>query len=270
MHEAETSIVFDRAAGYYDATRGFPPGVEARVAELFAQAGELGGASRVLEIGVGTGRIAVPLAARVGRYTGVDLSTPMLGQLVPKRADLAIDLVRADVVQLPFADGRFDAVVGVHVFHLIPRWRAVLAEVARVLAPGGLLLHGGDDRSRDPVWRCWRDRVEEQGSAPNLGVPRARLESFPEDEGWSPSGLQRIAFTRTTRPREMLDLVAGRSWSSTWRMSEAELAHAVESLRADLLGAFGDLEREVALETGFWVRAYRPPRPVSPATQCSS
>jgi len=263
VHDAETSIVFDRAAGYYDATRGFPPGVEDRVGELFAHAGRLGPASRVIEIGIGTGRIALPLAPRVGRYTGADLSAPMLGQLARKRAGLAIDPVRADVARLPFADGRFDAVVGVHVFHLIPRWRAVLAEAARVLAPGGLLLHGGDDHSRGPVWRRWRERVEEHGSAPNVGVPRARIESFPEDEGWTPAGVHQIAFTRTTRPREMLELVADRSWSSTWRMGEAELAQAVELLRADLLDAFGDLEREVELQTGFWVRAYRPPGQVS-------
>jgi hypothetical protein len=90
-------------------------------------------------------------------------------------------------------------------------------------------------------------------------VPRARIQSFPEDEGWSPAGAHQIAFVRRTRPREILDLVSGRSWSMTWRMGDAELAAAVESLRADLLEAFGDLEREVELETGFWVRAYRPP-----------
>jgi hypothetical protein len=57
----------------------------------------------------------------------------------------------------------------------------------------------------------------------------------------------------------MLELVSGRSWSMTWRMSDAELSDAVEALRADLLDAYGDLDREVEVETGFWLRAYRPP-----------
>lgn len=253
------SVVFDRAAEYYDATRGFPAGTEARVAALFAEAGGLGGASRVLEIGVGTGRIAVPLAPRVGRYVGADLSGPMLARLAAKRAAPAIHAVRADVERLPFADGRFDAVVAVHVFHLIPGWRAVLAEAARVLAPQGLLLHGSDDHARGPVWRRWRDEVEQRGNAANVGVARARIESFPEDEGWRPAGVHRIAFTRRIRPREMLDLVASRAWSSTWRMSDAELAHAVATLRGDLLEAFGELDRDVDLPTGFWLRAYHPP-----------
>lgn len=255
---AGTSVVFDRAADCYDATRGFPPGVEERVAALFAEAGGLGSASRVLEVGVGTGRIAVPVAPRVGRYAGVDLSAPMLARLAGKRAGLPIDLVRANAERLPFADGSFDAVVAVHVFHLIPDWRAVLAEAARVLAPQGLLLHGADDQSRNPL-RRWRDRLAKRGSAPEVGVARARLESFPEDEGWTPAGTHRIAFTRRTRPREMVDLVASRAWSSTWRMNDAELAHAVATLRADLLAAFGDLDRDVDLPTDFWLHTYHPP-----------
>ncbi len=256
---AAESVVFDRVAGDYDATRGFPPGVPERVADLFVRAGDLGPGSRVLEIGIGTGRIALPLAARVARYTGADLSAPMLARLVAKRGALPVDLVRADATRLPFAERRFDAVVGVHVFHLIPGWRAALLAAARLLRADGLLLHGGDDHTRGPAWRRWRDRVEERGAAPNVGVPRARIESFPEDEGWRPAGVQRIQFARRLRPRAMIGLVAGRSWSMTWRMDEAELADAVEALRADLLDAYGDLDREVEIDTGFWVRAYRPP-----------
>ena len=259
MTSAGESIVFDRAAGYYDATRGFPPGVEGRVADLFAVAGSLGPRSRVLELGIGTGRIAVPLAARIGRYTGADLSAPMLAKLLEKRGALPIDLARADATRLPFAAGSFDAVIGVHVFHLIPGWRDALAGAARLLRAGGLLLHGGDDHSRGPVWMRWRDRIETGDEVRNVGVPRDRIERFPEDEGWEPSGVHRIEFARPVRPSALLEIVAGRSWSMTWRMSDAALAEAVEALRADLLDAYGDLERMVEVETGFWVRAYRPP-----------
>ena len=68
-----------------------------------------------------------------------------------------------------------------------------------------------------------------------------------------------IAFDRVVRPREMVDLLAGRAWSTTWRMSDADLAAAVDAMRGELLEEYGDLDREVAVETGFWVRAYRPP-----------
>ena len=255
----ETSIAFDRAAGYYDATRSFPPGIEGRVAALFADAGALGRRSRVLELGIGTGRIAVPLAGHVGCYTGMDLSGPMLARLIAKRGALPIDLVRADVTRPPFVHARFDAVVAVHVFHLIPGWRAALAAVAPVLRKGGLLLHGADDHARGPEWVRWRKEVEGRTGVENVGVPRGEIETFPEREGWRPAGVHRIEFTRTTRPRTMLELVSGRSWSMTWRMTDEDLKAAVAALRADLEESYSDLDREVEVASGFWVRAYEPP-----------
>lgn len=52
---SDQSITFDGAVGYYDQTRGFPPGEEQGVAALFVQAGRLGRTSCVLEIGWGPG-----------------------------------------------------------------------------------------------------------------------------------------------------------------------------------------------------------------------
>jgi SAM-dependent methyltransferase len=257
------SIVFDRAAGYYDATRGFPAGEEQRVADLFVTAGRLGPASRVLEVGIGTGRIAVPLATRVGRLVGIDLSRPMMERLVGKLGESegvrAIELVRADAARLPVAAASVDAVTGVHVFHLIPRWREVLAEIARVLRPGAPLLHGGDDHARGEAWGRWRERFEGELGVENVGVPRRKLEIFLDEEGWRKVGEERVRFSRRLRPSAMIDLVGRRTWSMTWRMSEPQLAAAVAALRDDLLAAFGDLDREVEIETGFWVRAYLPP-----------
>jgi SAM-dependent methyltransferase len=183
----------------------------------------------------------------------------MLGKLVAKRGELPVHLVRADATRLPFAPASFDALVAVHVFHLIPGWREVLAGAARLLRRGGLLLHGSDDNSRDFSSNRWRERFSGQAEKENVGVPRAQLERFPEDEGWRPAGVHRIAFSRRIRPREMVALLAGRCWSRTWRLSDEELAVAVEDLRETLLAEVGDLEREVEIETGFWIRAYRPP-----------
>jgi SAM-dependent methyltransferase len=256
---AEASIVFDRAAGYYDETRGFPPGIEEHVAERVAAAGGLSPASRVLEIGIGTGRIAAPLAARVGRLFGVDLSKPMLDRLREKVAGSGVLAARADASRLPVSSGSFDAVVGVHVFHLIPRWREVLRECARVLRPGGRLLHGLDEQQSEP-WSIWRREVDERIGYEPVGVPRARLESFPEDEGWRPDGpAQRIGFVRRVRPQQLLDQLEQRTWSSTWRLGDDDLASAVAVLRDHLLARFGALDRPIELATGFCVRAYQPP-----------
>lgn len=252
------SVKFDRAAGFYDATRGFPPGVDERVAALLAEAGGLGAASQVLEIGIGTGRIALPLAARVARVAGVDLSVPMLEKLARKRGDAHVDPVRADATALPFASARFDAVVGVHVLHLIPGWRQALAEAARVLRPGGLYLHAADDRSADGSLGFSPHELVRALGYENAGVSHHNFETCPEEAGFVQVGaVHRIQFPRTLVPRAMIDRMADRSWSITWKMSDADLARLVASVRDELAARFGDLDREVEVETGFWVRAHR-------------
>lgn len=253
------SVVFDRAAGYYDATRGFPPGVDEQVALLFVEAGNLEKQSRVFELGAGTGRIAVPLAERVGSVVGADLSRPMLARLLAKGGGRPLRPVQADVARLPFRSACFDAVVAVHVFHLIAGWREALAESARVLRPGGLLLHGSDDHARGIAFSSWREQVDQGLGLEDVGVPRSRIESFPEDEGWELAGTAHLRFQRLWRPGDLLAAVEKRQWSSCWRMTDAQVAQACRFLRTELQRRFGDLERQVQVESGFQVRAYRPP-----------
>jgi SAM-dependent methyltransferase len=257
---ADEPVVFDRVADSYDATRGFPPGVGARAAERIAAAGRLGPGSRVLELGIGTGRIALPLAERIGALWGVDLSAPMLARLASKPGAERVRVARADAARLPFPDAAFDAVLGVHVFHLIPRWREVLRETARVLAPGGRLLHAADDASSGDLWVKWRQRLVDEHGIENAGVPRARFEDFPEHEGWTQDGEpERLAFERVLTPRVMLERITGRSWSITWELSDAQVAELAQGLRAELVERYGALDEPVRVSAAFWVRAYRPP-----------
>lgn len=70
----QDSVIFNQAATFYDQTRGFPPGEDQAIAAFLAQCAGLTHESRVLEIGIGTGRIALPLAAHTGPLYGVDLA----------------------------------------------------------------------------------------------------------------------------------------------------------------------------------------------------
>jgi SAM-dependent methyltransferase len=76
------SIAFDRVAEVYDRTRTLPADAMARVLGLVVA--DIAGKQPCLEIGVGTGRFALPLAARGLRVVGVDLSEPMLHKLLEK------------------------------------------------------------------------------------------------------------------------------------------------------------------------------------------
>jgi len=100
--------------------------------------------SRVLEIGVGTGRLAAPFARHGYRVVGVDRSEAMLERFRARRTRLrriSVQAVRGDATRLPFDDGAFDLAYWVHVLHLIPRWKAAVDETLRVTRPGGVLLN---------------------------------------------------------------------------------------------------------------------------------
>jgi len=104
--------------------------------------GELQGATRVLEVGAGTGLVTLPLAEAGLPMTGMDLSEGMLERLREKSGarGLRVPLVVADASRLPFADHVFDGLVMRHVLHLVAAWQQALDEVVRVVRPGGSFL----------------------------------------------------------------------------------------------------------------------------------
>jgi phosphatidylethanolamine/phosphatidyl-N-methylethanolamine N-methyltransferase len=97
-------------------------------------------AGDVLEVGVGTG-IALPHYKRDHRITGFDLSPDMLaraGKRVAERnLDNVVALLEMDAANLTFADGSFDVAVAMFVMTVVPDPHRVLAEMARVVRPGG-------------------------------------------------------------------------------------------------------------------------------------
>jgi ubiquinone/menaquinone biosynthesis C-methylase UbiE len=95
----------------------------------------------VLEIAVGTGRNLSHYPARI-RLTGIEFSPAML-EIARKRAarlGVEVDLRVGDAQQLEFADASFDSVACTLSLCTIPDDRAAVAEIKRVLRPGGRLL----------------------------------------------------------------------------------------------------------------------------------
>jgi len=93
------------------------------------------------DIGCGSGRWADVVSQRVGRLVCVDAS---YDALQVARRNLAqknnVEFCLADVGSLPFADGELDFVYSLGVLHHVPDTRAAIAEVARIVKPGGLAL----------------------------------------------------------------------------------------------------------------------------------
>ena len=96
--------------------------------------------ARVLDVGCGTGILTGRVAGDLDpdEIVGCDFSLGMLQQAAAKREDLP--WVAADAQQLPFADDAFDAAVSTEAFHWFPDKDAALADLHRVLRPGGRLL----------------------------------------------------------------------------------------------------------------------------------
>lgn len=95
-----------------------------------------------LDVGCGPGTVTAALAHAVGSdglALGVDISEPMLARAVRAESGPQIGFLRADAQRLPLRDETVDAVVSIAVLQLIPNPVAALAEIARVLRPGGRL-----------------------------------------------------------------------------------------------------------------------------------
>jgi demethylmenaquinone methyltransferase/2-methoxy-6-polyprenyl-1,4-benzoquinol methylase len=100
---------------------------------------EAGPGDRVLDVATGTGMVARELVRQKGcSVVGVDQSPEMLAQ-ARARANGKVELVEASAESLPFADGEFDALTFTYLMRYVDNPAATLAELARVVKPGGTI-----------------------------------------------------------------------------------------------------------------------------------
>ena len=142
---------FDRYSRSYDEEirKSLPPGARnhdfftrAKARRLIALARkQLGDPARlsVLDVGCGTGITLGVLASRFQKAMGVDISDKMVDEA--KRRVPACEFKAFDGASIPAADGTYDLVYAINVFHHVPppRRAALVADMARVTKPGGLV-----------------------------------------------------------------------------------------------------------------------------------
>jgi ubiquinone/menaquinone biosynthesis C-methylase UbiE len=264
------SLSFDRVADIYDATRGYPPAVAAAIAAAMTRLGQLHVGAEALEVGIGTGRIALPILAEGINVTGVDIAERMLARLDAKYAQLRASaagsgygrlVVRvADMTALPFADASFDAVIAVHVFHLVAGWHQALDEVLRVLRPAGSLLlgqdvHRGIDRARmGDIEERWTAILAEMGyqlrhiGAASYAAVREELEA----RGLTLAEETVATWETSHTPRQALQTITERTWSRTWGVPGDLFAESARRLTAWATATYGDrLDSPVATSHAF-------------------
>ena len=131
---------YRRWASVYDVLFGgvSAPGRKRAVAAVNALPGR-----HVLEVGVGTG-LALPHYHQQKRVTGIDLSSEMLqrarARVARQQLTGVVALLEQDAEATGFANGQFDIAVAMFVASVVPDPRRLLAEMRRVVRPGGTLL----------------------------------------------------------------------------------------------------------------------------------
>lgn len=152
-----------------------------------AMAGQAGGRSRILELGCGTGRVALPVAREGATVVGIDRSDAMLDRARKrvKRARLQkhVQLVRGDIRHLPFPDRTFPLVMapyGILQSLLVQRdLTKTLESVRSVLTKKGVF---GMELVADlPAWDEYTKRVSMRGKRGPNGKPITLVESVIQD-----------------------------------------------------------------------------------------
>ena len=232
------SISFDRVANIYDATRGLPPQVSEQITDCILRLVAATPETKFLEPGIGTGRIALPILQRGYSYTGVDISEKMLDELRHKLGDESsrLTLIQTDATSLPFSDDSFDVALTVHLLHLIPAWREVLAELRRVLKPDGLYLYCHDNagpsarKNFDQQWETilarYGVKLAKYGAASNEEVIQVLQEQGAQLETVIAAQWQ---YERTVG--ELLESYAGRIYSTSWQIPEGVFSAVIQDLK---------------------------------------
>ena len=185
LPETQVRAMFDRIARVYDRMNSvMTAGMHHRWRERAADLARVGPGSRALDVGTGTGDLAIELARRGASVTGLDFAPAMLD--VARRKAPDIDFERGDALALRYEDAQFDAVTvgfGARNFSDLDHG---LREMARVTRPGGrVVVLEITTPQRPPLswfFRLWFDRV-----VPALG----RL-ADPDAYTYLPSSVRRF------------------------------------------------------------------------------
>ena len=229
------SIAFDRAAEYYDRSRVTDPDTLRETVDVLAA--EFAGRGRVLEIGVGTGALALPLATRGIPMVGLDLSGAMMAKVVEKAGGVRpFPLVQGDATRSPIRDDILGGAYCRWVLHLIPDWRVAVAELCRVVRPGGVIVTepGGFAGKWREMWLRFVEILGERIRPVGLDWVGGYEDL---DEAFAASGAVRrdlppvVTRNESTLRRYFTELDE-RLYSWTWRVPPEELAPAVAEVRA--------------------------------------
>jgi ubiquinone/menaquinone biosynthesis C-methylase UbiE len=234
--------IFGRAAQTYDQVG---PRFFSRFGRRLTELADVRPGQSVLDVACGRGASLLPAARLVGprgRVAGVDLAEPMVDQLTQDVSALGlrnVEVMLMDGEDLRFPDGSFDRVLAGFCLFFFPRRELALAEMRRVLKPGGRLALSTWGKT-DPAWQWLEDLVDSYLPDPDGASPQADAEGdFTE----SPSEMRAVLSRAGFEPVHVVAEVEEFSydgedewWATLWThgargaLEEIEVRHGAAAL----------------------------------------
>jgi ubiquinone/menaquinone biosynthesis C-methylase UbiE len=243
------SLSFDSMAGIYDETRTVDEGCLRAALDFVAKRFPPDTFGQVVYPGIGTGRIAVPLAARGYAVTGVDISERMLSILRARLSrfgrPLQIRVLQADAAKLPLRSEAFDLAIAVHLFYFVRDWRRAADEALRVVRKSGsvILMHTGPGAEVAFINRRYKELCAAEGHViRSVGVQSSReVVSYFEECGCAVEEIRgRWQWTTRVQAGTALSYVGARAYSFTAltpsRVHQAVMATLAPEVQAHFRG----------------------------------
>lgn len=219
---------FDDIAADYDATRGGEARGDDYAADIDARLPV--GEGPVLEIGVGTGVVALGLRRRGRRVVGVDISALMLARALTRLGPV---LVRSDATRMALRSDSVAHATSVWVVHAVADPVALFAEAARVVRPGGRYVvcsaqRAGADDAIGQVIAAMAVRVDElRGTERPRGVSTEEVAAWAIAGGFEVLGLEHLERQWRGSTTDEIVAIERRAWPAMRDLGEDALESAV-------------------------------------------
>jgi SAM-dependent methyltransferase len=203
----------------------------------------------VLDVACGTGNATIPAALAGGKCTGLDLTPELFdaARTHAAEAGVQIEWVEGDAEDLPFEEGSFQRILSTFGVMFAPRHEVAAAELARVVAPGGMI-----------VLACWGPYGLNGEMFPMIGSRMPAPPSYAQPPArWGeedhvrsllePHGLELACERQSIDFRsDSVEEIVGRmeQYFGPWKMAQAVLGDDWAGLRADLVDLYGRYARE--------------------------